>query len=422
MIYRAVVIAVVVIVSGFAWISLPPVAPAEEDPAPEPLSGIQSGVFYCVGSGVGSEATFQAVAGSAATSLISILDSNVVVDTVEVSREGAGTAAFKPPGQLFTGGAVIEVGTEDAGASWINEESTRATATTCYAEPRSSWTLYGGPIGSADRLVLRLMNPLLSSGKADVRLTTEFGPEPITELEAVGVAPRNVIEIPLHEILGQRTMVKIAVDVTDGRLLPAVVTTTTNGIATWRAERATTDWYLPTVRVGDVVGEIAVTNPRQEQVEVEYTGIDSSGVSGQETAVLEPLGHLVLPATSLGPVVLGARISASSPVIVSLVGDSESGRYGESAISELSARWMVAGPSRGGAIDIWILNPSPSEANVTVGEGPSSRTVRIRSGTSAHITVESPEGSLITSDQPIAVSWSTQGRLSLSNASPLDFE
>ncbi|MBT8250559.1 MAG: hypothetical protein KJN81_09885, partial [Acidimicrobiia bacterium] len=63
-----------------------------------------------------------------------------------------------------------------------------------------------------------------------------------------------------------------------------------------------------------------------------------------------------------------------------------------------------------------------TEANVTVGEGPSARTIQIRSGTSAHITVESPEGSLVASDQPVAVSWSTQGRLALSNASPLELE
>ncbi|NND12989.1 MAG: hypothetical protein HKO10_03430 [Acidimicrobiia bacterium] len=422
MIYRAAVIAAVIVVAGVAWISLPPVAPAEEEAPPEPLSGIQSGVFYCVGSGAGAETAFQAVSGSASTSLSSIIDSNMVVDTVEITTERPATAMFKPPGQLFTGGAVVEVEAVEAGASWINEGPTRTTATTCYAEPRNAWTIYGGPIGSADRLVLRLMNPLLSSAKADIRLTTEFGPEPITELESVGVPPRDVVEIPLHEILGQRTMVKVAVDVTDGRLLPAMVSTTPNGIATWRAERAATDWYLPTVRVGDVVGDIAVTNPRQEHVEVEYTGIDSSGVSGQETLVLEPLGHVVLPATSLGPVVLGSRISATGPVIVTLVGDSESGRYGESAISDLSRRWMVAGPSRGGAIDIWILNPSPTEANVTVGEGPSARTIQIRSGTSAHITVESPEGSLVASDQPVAVSWSTQGRLALSNASPLELE
>ncbi|NNL47419.1 MAG: hypothetical protein HKO76_03540, partial [Acidimicrobiia bacterium] len=48
MIYRAAVIAAVIVVAGVAWISLPPVAPAEEEAPPEPLSGIQSGVFYCV--------------------------------------------------------------------------------------------------------------------------------------------------------------------------------------------------------------------------------------------------------------------------------------------------------------------------------------------------------------------------------------
>ncbi len=421
MIYRAVLIAVVVIVSGIAWVSLPVAAPVDDE-VPPTLGTVQSGVLYCVGSGVEAATAFQALAGTAATSLISLLDSNVIVDTAEFSQENAATASFTPAGQLFGGGAVIEVSSPQAGAAWISEGPTRATATTCYPEARRTWSLYGGAIGAQDRLVLRLMNPLLSSAKADIRVSTEFGPEPITDLEAIGVAPRDVIEIPLHEVLGQRVMVKVEVEVNEGRLLPAIVSTTPNGIATWPAGHAAPEWYLPTVRVGGVVGDIVVTNPRREQVEVEFTGIDSSGVSGEVTELLEPNGHTVLPSSALGAVVLAARISSSSPVIVSLVGDSESGRFGDVAVAEPVERWMVAGPARAGAVDVWIFNPSGTEAQVSVGEGAARRSVRVSPGTAAHVTTEAPDGVLVVSDVPIAVSWSTQGRLSLSGAWPFGEE
>jgi len=156
-------------------------------------------------------------------------------------------------------------------------------------------------------------------------------------------------------------------------------------------------------------------------VEVEVFGIDSSGLATQdfEPVTLDANGFIILPADSLGPVVLAARVFASGPVIVSLVGDSEVGRFGEVGISETSTSWIVPGPGTSGTVDVWIYNPSPTEASVEVGSGGAARSIRVSSGTSAHVTIEAASGALVTSDAEIAVSWSTPGRLSLSNAWPI---
>jgi hypothetical protein len=414
MIYRAMVLTVVALLAGVAWVSAPAVEPLP-DGGQEPLS--QSGVYFCTGSGVEPITDFQALSGSAGEASISIVDSNEVLDTQMLSSDAAGSIAYNTGGRLFAGGAVVEVESSAAGAAWVSQGPTRITATSCHDRHRATWLLTGGRIGAEDRLVLRLFNPALSSAKADVLISTEFGPEPITELEAVGVSPRDVIEIPLHEILGQRSFVNVQVLVTEGNLFPAIVSTTPNGIATWSDATPSSDWYVPTVRVGGVVGDLLIHNPRNDLVEVEVFGIDSSGLATDdfEPVTLDARGFIVIPADTLGPVVLGARVFASSPVVVSLVGDAEAGRFGEVGLAAIGTSWMVPGAGSEGAVDVWIFNPSPTAAQVTVGLGPASRSIRVSAGTSSHLTIDAGDGALVSSDADVAVSWSTQGKLSLSN-------
>ena len=404
------------------------------DPEPEPLDGViidrpglespvDASIWYCPWAQASAErdsvfaVASMSPAASGFTFPVAIPGEDPDTARLEMLGPGAASPTLSDIAQRGDSPAYIEF---DEGPSAVTVTVTGdvLTADACVAEGPDEWFFVGGSTRTGENLRLRLFNPFPEVAKVTISAFSEIGVEALGQLRSVSVNPRSWRDVDFEELLRQRETLAISVRSDDGLVVPAMAFHNEADQAWWSGTGLATEWEFPVVRqLGLDDAAIVVANPGLADVEVV---VDIFTRTGPQRAAFTVTVGSESPARigleSIPEAVIGARITASSPVAAAVVTTGEAGTAVTSGVP-LARSWLLPGLRSTGADTgfLWLLNAGDEAVTVTIGILTGVETINTKEvlepGTIRRIKVEDVDalGYVVFAADPFSAAWSLTG-------------
>ena len=463
------VAAALVAVVGLVQIG-PPEPPApefESDAAGESdAAAANATVWYCpwVEAGDVLDTTIAVATRGDASVDMTLLDPLTNAEPTEFSFDLIGPGATGiDTGNLLRRGespATVEISDGPASAISVQLADGLVSADRCLVSVPKKWFLTGGSTKTGTFTQIRLFNPFADNAEVAITAHSEFDLDLSPDLDSIDVAGRAWTTIDLEPFLPFRDQLVFEIVAEQGLVIPVLVRTDEHGEAMWTGTAASETWDFPVVAPGGLDPSLAIMSAGEDTISISIDIITEGGttVAAREvvldstTPVLVPLGDLAAPP-------FGARVTASAPVVATVVAtvlDVEAEEGGEEAPPDVttttvhddatdttestdttvvvedfvrglagtigspsvSTSWIVPLTTLiGSETTLWIMNGGSEVASVTLlplGEGEflSEEVMTVEPGTIAGIPVDVGVGTFgyeVVSDLPVSVAWEISG-------------
>ena len=408
------VIAILATVAGVtAWVMpAPDIASGAVDELPEPVAGTRSEVWFCPGAAAEVDPIVTAAVLAPGIVGFSLPVAGEVLDSFQ-NRIPAGVGDWDVGDGLFfhPGPSIVETSSSPSAAAVVYRGPAQVAADGCYTAAKE-WFLNGATMRPSETLTLRLFNPLLEQGRVLLQVVTEFGFEPLLDLETMSIGPRAWEDVSLSLVLGDREQVAVQVSVTEGVVIPSLHAVGPNGLSVWPGESPSSTWEFPLVQTVGTTGEISVWNPGSEPADVSIELMGSRGPVGGFDLSVGPGREERYDVSSLTTAEVGAVIRSTVAVVAAVRSDGPGGTAATVGVPRPGARWLV--PAHGIVPDlssfVWVLNSGDDPVDVAAQPiGADSGTTRQVSGHSIARLDVSGRGADITATGPVSAAWVVVG-------------
>jgi len=351
---------------------------------------------------------------------------NAGPDTGSVHVDGPGARDLDVSTIVRRGEApgVVEFDDGPATAAAIVWSDAVVTGDRCVAAVPKEWQLPGGTTADGFFTSIRLFNPFPEAAKATVRAFSEFGSEPLPELEGLDVPGRSWTTIDLGTPLPLRDHLGFVVSTDQGLVIPELVVDDAADEASWPGVAPATTWEFPIARVAGLDATLELLNTGSEDVAVDVDLFTPQGAIPAVTSFVVPAGmpvQIVLGDFTDGP--FGVRVRASGPLSAVVEarspGDALAAPPSDAAASEAEAptttvppgpvglagtvgaprpatRWLVPGTGvfSGADTTLWILNTGAEDVTATLtplGVGGPAEKVVVAAGSILAVSVDPEE-------------------------------
>lgn len=404
--------------------------PAPPPPA-EPLAGlvidrpgiespIDASIWYCPWAQANAErdsaVAVAAVVPAEAEFTFPVAIPGQAADTAAAEMLGPGAAVVTLSGVAQRGDspAFIEFSDGPAAAA-VTVIGDVVAADPCVAQGPDEWFFAGGSTITGERLSLRLFNPFPETAKVTITGFSEIGVEALGSLRSISVNPRSWKDIPFEELLRQRQSLVLSVRADTGLIVPAMTFGAEDGDeGWWLGSDLATAWELPVVQAEGTAASIVIGNPGPTAVDVtvDLYGVDDSYPEAF-VATVPPESPLRLSLADVGAAVLGARVSATDPVVVGVVASGEAGVAVTGGVPAPSRTWLLPGLRTQGLETgtLWLLNTSFDPVAVTVGMLTGNDVINARYTVEpgrvllVPVTDEDAFGFLVSAPAPFSAGW-----------------
>jgi Family of unknown function (DUF5719) len=305
------------------------------------------------------------------------------------------------------GGVMIEASGSMARGLEAEQASAGGLATlSCQAPGTDFWFVGPGQKSAAD-IQLYLMNTDSQAADATVQVLTDSGPILGSTDAGIGVPPHGLVVQSLGKLLHGSGVVALNVTTSVGRVVPAVLETSSSGEpGAWlpAAAAPATSQVLPGVPGTPGERELYLAVPGANNAQVKVTAVTAKG-SYQPTGgngIDLPGGSAVgIALPSLGGIPAAVQVSSSVPVTVSMkVPGGLAGAPGAFAVAAapVQEQGVIAGnPDSSGGTSALVLSAPQGAAQVSVTELTASgqasvapRTVAVAAGHTVVVTLAPP--------------------------------
>ena len=416
------------VVAGVALLLPPP------PDAPEPLAGvvidrpgiespIDASIWYCPWAQASADRdSFMAVASvtpADAEFTFPVAIPGEPADTASTATLGPGASGIvlSDIAQRGDSPALIEFSDGPAAAA-VTVIGDVVTADQCVAQGPDEWFFVGGSTMTGETLTLRLFNPFPEVAKVTVTGFSEIGVEALGDLRSISVNPRSWRDIPFEELLRQRQTLVLSVRPEEGLVVPALSFGAGADEAWWVGTGLSASWELPVAQAAGTESAIVIANPGLSDVEVTID-LYGEGVSYPSafTFTIPPESPLRVGLSEVDADVLAARVSATSPVAVGVVGVGSAGTGVTAGATAPARGWLLPGLRTQG-LDVgtlWLLNTSDEPVSATVGVLTGSDVLNTRvtlePGRVVLIPVEDEDalGYFVSAPEPFSAGWTVTG-------------
>ncbi len=379
---------------------------------PVPVAASRSQVWFCPGASGEVDPVLTAQLVSAGTVGFSLPVEGAIVDSFQ-NRIEAGVGEWDVgDGLLFhPGPAIIETSTSPSATSVIFLGPEQLAADGCSIAAKE-WYLNGAGIGQGDTLTLRLFNPLLEQGRVSLELVSEFGFEPLLDLENMSIGPRSWEDVSLSLLLGEREQIAVRVSVEEGVVIPSMHRVKDNGLAVWPGESPSSRWEFPLAQVAGTDGTISVWNPGEEPAEVGIELVDGRGPVGRFDLTVGPGREETFNVSSVTTRETGAVITSSVAVVAAVRSDGPAGVSSSVGTPRPVERWLV--PAHGVVAQVssfvFVLNSGDVPVEVVSRPAGSEEVTRVEVDAHSIARLEiTGRGADIRGSGPISVAWVVTG-------------
>lgn len=407
---KRIVIAVLAGLTAIAAASMPApeISAGLVDDLPLPPTDARSGVWFCPGAA--GEVDPILVAGVLEAGIVgfSLPSGGEVLDSFQ-SRIEPGVGDWDVGDGLFfhPGPAIVEASSVPSAAAVLYRGPARVAADGCYLAAKE-WFLNGSGIDESETLTLRLFNPLLEQGRVSLEVISEFGFEPLLDLESVTIGPRAWEDISLNLLLGEREQVAVRVAVTEGVVIPGLHSAGPNGLAVWPGESPSRAWEFPVAQVPGTAATISIWNPGPEPAEVGLEIMGEEGPVGRFNLSVGAGREERFDVSGVTAGAVGAVVTASQAVVAAVRTIGEAGVAASVGTPRPATRWLV--PAHGVAGDLgsflYVLNSADDPVDVSVSSLGEQGGPVLRVPARASVRLEVPtRGADLNAAGPISVAW-----------------
>ena len=457
-----------------AFTMVEPAAPVDPSfgttvpPEPDGATGSPS-VWYCswVDSGALRDSTYDLATIVDVDALISLPSPipNEEPDTASLSLSAPSAVSFDTATIVRRGEApgIVEFDDGPATASSVVWGEALVTGDRCVVSVPKVWHLSGGTTADGFFLQLRLFNPFPENAKVTVNGISEFGAEPLPELTGFDVPGRSWVTFDLTRVIPLLDQVSFTVDTDQGLVIPSLVLADESDEASWPGSGLSTTWDFPVTSDAGLASSIVITNTGNRDAVVAVDVFTPDGPIIDASEVVVPAGvplRMLLSDLAAPPFAVRLRSSAAVSAVVEArtptpdeetdldgvppdevvppADDEEEGDHadddgaveepalvdglaGTVGIVEPASRWLLPGVglTPGTVSTIWIMNPGPEPATVTLTplalDGTrSAEKLLVERGSVLGFEVAAGsrfgvDGYLLESTEPVSVAWSVRG-------------
>jgi hypothetical protein len=392
-----------------AWaMPAPDIAAGAVDELPEPAPQNRSQVWFCPGAAGEVDPIFAAQLISPGIVGFSLPMEGEIIDSFQ-NRIQAGVGDWDVGDLLLfhPGPAIVETSSSPSAASVIYRGPDQLAAGGCAAAAKE-WYLNGAGIGQADTLTLRLFNPLLEQARVELEVVSEFGFEPLLDLENTSIGPRSWEDISLSLLLGEREQMAVRVSVVEGVVIPSMHRVTGNALAVWSGESPSARWEFPLAQVTGTDGTISVWNPGEAPADVGLELVGLQGPIGRFDLSVGPGREETFNISSVTTQETGVILTSTVAVVAAVRSDGPAGAASAVGAPRPVERWLVPAHGVVGALDsfIFVLNGGDDPVEVVAepaGGGADSR-LEVAGHSIARLEVAG-RGAEITASGPVSVAW-----------------
>lgn len=405
---RLLIGALVTVTSIAAWaLPAPDTDAGLVDEVPElPETTQRSAVWFCAGVDGEVNPILVAALDNAGLAGFSLPAAGDVIDTFQTRVDPGVADWFVGDVLLFhPGPAIVETSSTPSAASVVYRGPVQLAAGSCQT-PAKEWHLSGASSGPADSVTLRLFNPLLEQARVVLQVSTEFGFEPLLDLESVSVGPRDWEDVSLSLVLGDRQQIAVQVTVTDGVVIPSLSMAGPNGLAMWAGESPSTTWELPLAQVAGTAGVISIWNPGEEDADVSIELMGRQGPLGLFELTVASNREERFDISATTSLEAGAVVRSSSAVVASAMSTSEGAIAAATGLPRPATNWTL--PAHDVVADlasfVFVLNSGDEPVVVEagpVGTEPATTTT-VPAHAIARLEVEGP-GAALEASAPVSV-------------------
>ena len=396
-----------------AWtMPAPDTAVGAVEELPEPTAGRRSQVWFCPGADGEVDPILAAALVSPGIVGFSLPVEGSIVDSFQ-NRIEAGVQDWDIGDLLLfhPGPAIIETSSSPSGAAVIYRGPNQVAADGCSIAAKE-WYLNGAGIGQTDTLTLRLFNPLLEQARVSLEVVSEFGFEPLLDLENMSIGPRSWDDVSLSLLLGERQQIAVRVSIEEGVVIPSMHRVTQNGLAVWPGESPSSRWEFPLAQVAGTDGTISVWNPGEETAEIDIELVDRQGPVGRFDVTVGPGREETFNVSSVTTRETGAVVTSSVAVVAAVRSDGPAGSASTVGAPRPAERWLV--PTHGvvGGLSsfLFVLNSADEAVEVVARAAGSEEGVRTEVAGHSIARLEiAGRGADITASGPVSVAWVVTG-------------
>ncbi len=396
-----------------AWtMPAPDEASGVVDELPVPSTNTRAGVWFCPGVDGEVDPILTAAVPTPGLVGFSLPAEGGNLDSFQNRIEGGVGDWDVGDGLLFhPGPAIVETSSSPSAAAVVYRGPRQVAADGCYVAAKE-WYLNGASIGPSDSLTLRLFNPLLEQGRVSLEVISEFGFEPLLDLESVSVGPRDWEDVSLSLLLGTREQVAVRVAVTEGVVVPSLHASGLDGLAVWPGESPSPIWEFPLAQIAGTTGTISVWNPGTESADVNIELMGRQGPVGRFDLSLGPGREERFDVAAITALEAGAVLRSSVAIVAAVRSDGSGGAAASVGAPRPAERWLV--PAHGIVSDLssflFVLNSGDDP--VTVNAGPigaeAGLVLEVAGHSLARLDV-SGRGADISASGPVSVAWLVTG-------------
>lgn len=386
--------------------SEPPPEPTVAPPAPEPLA-----YATCPWSFTDGLVDSSIVLTASADRTVK-LTSPVESAEREVAIVGPGAAAVSQstigPG---VSPFVAEFSAVPAAAGVVTYSDLQAAGITCPNASTKLWMLAGGSTVGQQPLDLVLFNPFPEDANVELRLVSENGAEPLTELEDVTVAARSVRVIDLEALLPSRLHLAVAVDDPAGLVTPAFRSGSPDADWALVAGSSQADrWEFPIGGIARHDAQLILVNdgPIPVTASIDFFTPAESRLAAAEVT-LEPRRLAVV---EIDDETSGVAVDADGPLGAAVVGEAFGARYAVSGVDRSAVLWHLApGAPVDQPVMVRLLNTSAAAVTVSVtpvgpaGTATDPDKVSVPPGTIRDVELIGASAVLLESGDPFTAGW-----------------
>jgi hypothetical protein len=404
------------------------------DPEPEPLAGViidrpglespvDASIWYCPWAQASTERdsvfALAAMASAGAEFTFPVAIPGEEPDTARLEMIGPGAAALSLSDIAQRGDSPAFIEFDDGpSAATVTVVGDVLTADACVAAGPDEWFFAGGSTRTGETLRLRLFNPFPEVAKVTISGFSEIGVEALGQLRSLSVNPRSWRDVDFEELLRQREALVISVRSDDGLVVPAMAFSNEADQAWWSGTGLSTEWEFPVARhLGLDDAAIVVANPGLAAVEVSVDVFTRTGPQrGAFIFTVGPEAPVRIALDDIPEAVIGARVTATSPVAAAVVATGEAGTAVTAGVPTARA-WLLPGLRSTGADEglLWLLNSGDEAVTVTIGVLTGVETINTKEvlepGTIRRIAVDDVDalGYIVFAADPFSAAWSVTG-------------
>ncbi|NNL13527.1 MAG: hypothetical protein HKO82_07570 [Acidimicrobiia bacterium] len=392
-----------------AWtMPAPETAAGAVDDLPEPVAENRSQVWFCPGAAGEVNPVLAAQLVSPGIVGFSLPVGGEIIDSFQ-NRIEAGVGDWDVGDLLLfhPGPAIVETSRSPSAAAVIYRGPDQLAADGCSTAAKE-WYLNGARIGQGDTLTLRLFNPLLEQGRVALEVVSEFGFEPLLDLQNMSIGPRSWEDVSLSLLLGEREQMAVRVSVVEGVVIPSMHRVTENALAAWPGESPSARWEFPLAQVAGTDGTISVWNPGAEPAEVGLELVDRQGPIGRFDLNVAPGREETFNISSVTTREAGLVLTSNVAVVAAVRSDGPAGAAATVGAPRPADRWLVPAHGVVGGLDsfVFVLNSGDEPVEVSAGPagGEAGAPVDVPPHSIARLDIGG-RGADIAASGPVSVAW-----------------